>query len=367
MNKIAEIWNRVQCSLFPYLKERMPDMTADHIRLAAILEVVRIEEHVDPGWVQWFGRKKKDRKALARAFVAKAAYNMSGTNALIERLRVDKNLRTLCGWEYAGQIPSESTFSRAFAIFAETGLLDQVHESLVKHYVSDEIVWHVSRDSTAIDAREKPARKGSKAEECVKTKKKRGRPRKGEIRGPAPETRLAKQRKQSAREALSELPGVCDVGTKKDAKGHKTSWVGYKFHIDTGDGDIPLFAVTTSASLHDSQVAIPMSKITAERVTSWYDLMDSAYDARDIREVSEELGHVPITDRNPRWAGRTPPMEPDRARRYHGRSAAERINSRLKDNCGGRMVRVRGKPKVHTHLMFGLLVVFAEALLGLIS
>jgi len=108
-----------------------------------------------------------------------------------------------------------------------------------------------------------------------------------------------------------------------------------------------------------------MGKITAERVTSWYDLMDSAYDAKDIREVCRELGHVPIIDMN-RRRGKVVAMESDRARRYRNRTSAERVNSRLKDNCGGRMVRVRGKPKVHTHLMFGVLVIFAEALLGLL-
>ena len=100
-------------------------------------------------------------------------------------------------------------------------------------------------------------------------------------------------------------------------------WIGYKFHMDVIDGDIPVCGLTTSASMHDSQAAIPMGKITAERVTSWYDLMDSAYDAKEIRESSLELGHVPIIDVNPR-KGKPAPMEPDRARRYRNRSSAER-------------------------------------------
>jgi hypothetical protein len=35
----------------------------------------------------------------------------------------------------------------------------------------------------------------------------------------------------------------------------------------------------------------------------------------------------------------------------------------LKNNHGGRHVRVRGAPKVYTHLMFGILVMAAEQLL----
>jgi hypothetical protein len=350
--------------LLPHLSECLPGMTDEHMRLAAILEVIRIEDHVPPGWTQWFGRKRKDRKALARAYVAKVVYKVSDSKALRQRLQVDENLRRLCGWTYPGEVPSESTFSRAFARFADTGLLDQVHASLVKTYISDGAVWHVSRDSTAIEAREKPSCKEKKAV-APKAQVKRGRPKKGEERPLKREKRLARQRKQTAEEALSELPCVCDVGTKMNAKGHKTSWIGYKFHLDVGDGGIPLFAVTTSASVHDSQVAIPMAKVTAGRGTSWYDLMDSAYDAKDIREVCQELGHVPIIDVN-RRRGKVPFVESDRVRRYQNRTTVERVNSRLKDDCGGRTVRVRGKPKVHTHLMFGVLVIFAEALLGLL-
>jgi hypothetical protein len=118
--------------------------------------------------------------------------------------------------------------------------------------------------------------------------------------------------------------------------------------------------------VHDSQVAIPLAKMTAQRVESLYELMDSAYDARAIERVSLELGHVPIIKPHAgRRKSKTVPLEPDRARRYNNRTSVERFNSRLKDEFGGRMVRVRGKPKVHAHLMFGVLVVFAQALLGL--
>ena len=80
------------------------------------------------------------------------------------------------------------------------------------------------------------------------------------------------------------------------------NWTGYKLHIDTADGDIPITCLLTSASLHDSQVAIPLATLTAGRVTSLYDLMDSAYDAPEIAQRSHALGHVPIIDKNPRSA-----------------------------------------------------------------
>ena len=100
-------------------------------------------------------------------------------------------------------------------------------------------------------------------------------------------------------EMLDDLPKVCDHGAKKNAKGFLEAWRGYKLHIDTADCGVPLSAILTSASVHDSQVAIPLAVMTAGRVTNLYDLMDAAYDARGIHQMSERLGHVPIIDVNP--------------------------------------------------------------------
>ena len=51
--------------------------------------------------------------------------------------------------------------------------------------------------------------------------------------------------------------------------------------------------------------------------------------------------------------------------RYHERSAAERVNARLKDEFGGRHVRVRGHAKVYCHLMFGVLALAVDQLMRL--
>src|SRR6516162_413917 len=52
--------------------------------------------------------------------------------------------------------------------------------------------------------------------------------------------------------------------------------------------------------------------------------------------------------------------------RYNERSGAERVNGRLKDDFGGRYVRVRGHAKVLCHLMFGILALTCDQLLRLI-
>jgi hypothetical protein len=58
--------------------------------------------------------------------------NLPTTMILLDRFQVDARLRRICGWERRAQVPSEATFSRAFAEFAASGLLDAVHAALIQ-------------------------------------------------------------------------------------------------------------------------------------------------------------------------------------------------------------------------------------------
>ena len=154
---------------------------------------------------------------------------------------------------------------------------------------------------------------------------------------------------QTLPEMLAELPTGCDVGSKRNSKGYKHSWTGYKLHIDVADGQIPVACLLTSASVHDSQVAIPLMTLTGQRIDYLYDLMDAAYDAVQIADHSRALGHMPVIDFNCRSdtdskAAREAESkrrvlinmpDPDDAL-YNFRTMAERINARLKDEFGGR-------------------------------
>lgn len=176
-------------------------------------------------------------------------------------------------------------------------LADRVHEHMIKEYFDQQIVGHISRDSTAINAREKPLKKPK--QETVPPKK-RGRPKKGEVRVKEP-TRLEKQSLQvSIWAMLNGIPTACNIGTKKNSKGYLISWQGYKLHIDCSDTGIPISCILTSASVHDSQLALPLAEMSNQRVISLYDLMEAAYHSPIIIQHSKSLGHVPIIDINPR-------------------------------------------------------------------
>jgi len=372
---LSQTWLTIQSSLFPWLSEELGPLTGKQQELVTTLEVVRIEEFIysSRGFP---GRPPQDRTAIARAFVAKMIYNMPTTRALLDRLETDSALRRICGWERKNDVPDEWTFSRAFAEFSKSRLPERVHEAFIKKSYADELVGHNSRDSTAIEAREKPLKK----KPVQKTAAKRGRPKQGEecIK---PLTRIEQQASgMGLAEMLNGLPTACDVGTKKNSKGYKVSWIGYRLHIDVADGGIPICAVLTSASTHDSQVAIPLAKISSERVTNLYDVMDSAYDVPQIHDMSKQLGHIPLIDVHPRRDKALKDeltAEKKRCRlvghktaeaiRYNERSTVERVNARLKDEFGGRVVRVRGHAKVLCHLMFGILALTANQMMILVT
>src|SRR5271166_560182 len=262
-------------------------------------------------------------------------------------------------------------------------LPDKIHAALIERALGGRIIGAIARDATEIEAREKPVQNKANdgkddppAPDHPPPPRKRGRPRKDEQR-PKPEpTRLERQVAQNLGQMLADLPTACDVGCKKNSKGYKETWTGYKLHIDVACGQIPVSCVLTSASVHDSQVAIPLMTMTSARVSYLYDLMDAAYDAAAIHHHSKALGHAPIIDRNFRaqhdakaeWAKEVERMklihmpDPDDVI-YDFRTMAERVNARLKDEFGARSVRVRGAIKVKCHLMFGVVALAVDQIL----
>ncbi len=246
-----------------------------------------------------------------------------------------------------------------------------MHGTVVEENYDDKIVGHASMDSTAIIGREKACRKNTpkKAGE----KKKRGRKSKAELAAMKEQElaevktrRLELQPYRNLEENLADLPMGCDWGGKQNSKGKTEYWCGYKLHLSLADGGVPLAAVLSSASPHDSQVAIPLMQMCSERATVLYDLADSAYDAPEIKDFSKALGRVPIIDPNKR-KGEAIELSPAEKVRYRERSTVERGNSDLKDNYGARHVIVKGHDKVYTHLMFGVIAITVKQLFNMLN
>jgi hypothetical protein len=418
--QITQFAHVLQTRLFPGLEEELGELSGSAKRLVSTLEMIPLARFV-PASRGWIGRPSKDRLAIASAFVAKAVYGFTHTRQLLEGLQRDDQLRRICGWRSARQVPHESCFSRAFAEFARMELPQFVHEALIRETQQDRLIGHIARDSTAIKARERfpetPEQRAARhAERKAKLKQQRktaravasqrktaraaakkaaGKaaqsPAKRGRRGPdqrfpggkrpyvpKPDTRLERQRTMKLPAMLADLPTQCDIGGKKNSQGNTEYWRGYKLHLDVADGQIPISAVLTSASLHDSQVAIPLATMTTTRVTYCYEVMDSAYDAYHIKEQSRALGHVPIVD--PKAPGGVKPegqtiplgalprqLSWAEEERYKERTMVERVNGRLKDEFGARFVRVRGASKVMAHLMFGVLALTVDQILRLVT
>lgn len=359
---LASFGQILQDHLFPVMERELGPMSGRHQQFVRALAMLEMDGFVTIRHGR--GRRPHDRASMARAFLAKAIFNLPHTRALIDRLHVDVILRRLCGWESERQVPEESVFSRAFAEFAKSEFPQRVHAAVIQRTQSERLVGHLLRDSTAIEAREKPQPKVAAAGPAPKS-----RPHRKRRKQPEQMTRLDRQCSgtQSLQQMLQELPQACDVGCKTNSKRNKEYWVGYKLHVDVADGYIPISCVLTSASLNDTQVAIPLALMSAQRVTSLYDLMDMGYDSEQIRNHSASLGHVAIIPQQKRGQQPAPEMEPHRKVRFRERTVVERVYARLKDEFGGRFVRVRGCAKVMAHLMFGMLALTADQILRLVE
>jgi Transposase DDE domain/Transposase domain (DUF772) len=398
--QLTQFHQVLQNELFPVAEERVGELDERARRLVAILELIPLSRFV-PCSRGWQGRPSKDRCALAAAFVAKAVYGLSHTRQLLQSLKQDERLRRICGWTQVRQVPHEATFSRAFAEFAQMELPHFVHEALIAETQKERLIGHIARDSTAIEARERfPEAVVSRKERAEKKRAEKlaakavleaaraGQKRPGKARGPhrrykggkakrqpATDTRLHRQRTMQLAEMLADLPRQCSLGVKTAHDGNQKYWRGYKLHLDVADGQIPISGILTGANVHDSQVAIPLATMTAQRVTSLYDVMDSAYDATEILEHSRELGHVPIVKpvKRRRKYIAFEGIQPSRAlswaeeERFKERTSVERVYARLKDEFGGREIRVRGARKIMAHLMFAVLALTADQILRLVT
>ncbi|MBN1961048.1 MAG: IS5/IS1182 family transposase, partial [Deltaproteobacteria bacterium] len=94
---LSQWWGNIQRSLFPNLQEELGPLTSPLQKVIMTLEMLRVEEFVREQWYSR-GRPSSSRKAIARAFVAKAVLNLATTRTLLDRLYIDVRLRRICGF-----------------------------------------------------------------------------------------------------------------------------------------------------------------------------------------------------------------------------------------------------------------------------
>ena len=107
---------------------------------------------------------RRRRHALAQAFVAKNVFNLPTTLALIERLTADPVLRR--SMRLGGQVrgAKRKHFLACFrGVRGKQPASARPRWALIQKTHKDRLVGHISRDATAIEAREKPVKCPSSA------------------------------------------------------------------------------------------------------------------------------------------------------------------------------------------------------------
>jgi hypothetical protein len=382
VSNLSKMWSKVlnlEQSLFPLLQEelRLEALSIKEQKLIRILDFAKIEEYVN---VVTITNPPKDREEMARAFVAKSVYNIQTTRDLIDRLKIDRTLRVICGWRYPRDIPSEAKFSRVFEEFSTQEIAQKAHNEFVDEYLSNTLFLYNATDSTKVPLRQKAV----KVEKEEKPKAKRGRPKKGEVRESKKPTILQQQKDMSTtQEMLSLISTQCSVGVKQNSKGNKEKWIGGKLHISVVDGDIPIHTIYSGASVHDSSLSLPLIQITSNKVQYLYDLQDAGYDADTIREFSIQYNHRPIIDINPRNSKELKAhisqnkeekkkfeflnmLLSSDEHHYNQRSMVERVNKYLKDDFGCDKIYYQGAQKIASVLAFGILSICIHQSLKLV-
>jgi transposase len=223
MNSLLQFLNTfshlLQTTLFPAIEENLGALTEPHRAVLETLGLLQMDRFVETNRRR--GRPAHSRANILRAFVAKAVLGMPHTRALLDRLQSDAALRQICGWGSVSSVPDETVFSRVFAEFAATEVPQRVHTALIQRSYAEQMVGHISRDSTAIAAREK---------DQSKNKPKHQRASRSKSRTPEQMTRIERQclPETTIEQMMVDLPRLCDKGCKNDSKGLPSYWIGYK-------------------------------------------------------------------------------------------------------------------------------------------
>jgi len=261
-------------------------------------------------------------------------------------LRENGNLKDMLA---ITEVPSEATVSRLSREVERIVDPSSLHGRVVQAYAESLgrlAVGHLSIDSTIVEAREKPVKTRIPR---AKTLEKRGRKAKGSLEQQRYRERQAQQEQEriaylqeSFETSLAKLEMRCSLTAKQNSKGKKQWFIGYKAHLATDDYGVPMSFAVTGASVHDSQVAVPLMKKTRETADFLYALLDKGYVSPVINDYVDMIGRKAIIDRRAYKGVVADPLDPASQKRYAARTTVERTNSELKDGYLPDVIYKRG-------------------------
>ena len=102
---VSQYFKSMQRNLFSGFGDELGATTDKHLAVIVAFDMIQVEKFTPYQALYSVGRPPVNRDAMARSFIAKAVLNIPTTVGLIDRLKVDKVLRRLCGFD--GKIPCE--------------------------------------------------------------------------------------------------------------------------------------------------------------------------------------------------------------------------------------------------------------------
>jgi hypothetical protein len=95
MSTLFDVWNTIQKQLFPSFEQALDPLTEKEREFIQIITLLDLPAHMKAYRWRGFGRRKKSRLALAKAFIAKSVYKLETTDMLIVHLKGCQNIRQL--------------------------------------------------------------------------------------------------------------------------------------------------------------------------------------------------------------------------------------------------------------------------------
>jgi len=87
MSTLFDVWNTIQKQLFPSFEQELDPLTKKEQEFIQVVTLLDLPSHMKSYIWRGFGRKRKSRLAMAKAFVAKSIYKLETTDMLIVYLK----------------------------------------------------------------------------------------------------------------------------------------------------------------------------------------------------------------------------------------------------------------------------------------